>query len=200
MVQFNGTADTVVPNSIDWRTKGAVTDVKNQGRCGSCWAFSSTGSLEGQHFVKTGKLVALSEQNLIDCSRFYGSRGCQGGWMQQAFTYVQRNRGIDTEELYPYRGVNGFCRYNSRNSTAAIKGVVSIPEGNEDKLKEAIGTVGPVSVSIDASHASFQHYANGIYHESNCNAQNLDHAVLAVGYGTDDKGNDYYLVKNSWGQ
>lgn len=140
---FNGTAGAIVPTSIDWRKRGAVTDVKNQGRCGSCWSFSSTGALEAHHFLKTNKLVSLSEQNLIDCSRSYGSKGCNGGWMQQAFAYVQRNGGIDTEESYPYRGVNGFCRYNSRNSGATVRGSVSIPEGNEDKLKEAIGTVGP---------------------------------------------------------
>lgn len=120
--------------------------------------------------------------------------------MHQAFNYVQRNGGLDTEDSYPYRATTGFCRYNSRNLGAKITGAVSIPQGDEQKLMEALGSVGPVSVSIDASHPSFQHYASGVYQEHNCNAQNVDHAVLAVGYGTDCKGNDYYLIKNSWGK
>lgn len=120
--------------------------------------------------------------------------------MHEAFNCVQQNGGIDTEQSYPYRASNGFCRYSPRNSGARIRGAVSIPEGDEQKLTEAIGTVGPVSVTIDASHESFQHYHSGIYHERSCSERNIDHAILAVGYGTDDKGNDYYLVKNSWGQ
>lgn len=120
--------------------------------------------------------------------------------MHEAFNYVQQNGGIDTEQSYPYRASNGFCRYSPRNSGARIRGAVSIPEGDEQKLTEAIGTVGPVSVTIDASHESFQHYHSGIYHERSCSERNIDHAILAVGYGTDDKGNDYYLVKNSWGR
>lgn len=118
--------------------------------------------------------------------------------MHQAFNYVQLNGGIDTESSYPYRAVTGFCRYDPRHSGARIRGAVSIPQGDEEQLTQALGTVGPVSVSIDASHQSFQHYASGVYLEQNCNAQNVNHAVLVVGYGTDDKGN-YYLIKNSWG-
>lgn len=196
---FNGTMATDIPDAIDWREKGAVTSVKNQGRCGSCWSFSTTGALEGQKFMKTGNLVPLSEQNLIDCSRSYGNQGCRGGWMDQAFTYVQRNGGIDTEESYPYQGTEGICRYNQRNVGAQVQGIVDIPEADENRLKEAIATVGPVSVAIDASNESFRHYSSGIYKESNCNPHTLDHGVLAVGYGTDNNGNDYYIVKNSWG-
>lgn len=176
-----------------------MTDVKDQGRCGSCWSFSSTGSLEGHHFIKTGQLVSLSEQNLIDCSGMYGNRGCNGGWMDQAFTYIQNNGGIDTEDSYPYRAVQGICRYNQRNSGATCSGYVDIPEGDEDKLREAIGTIGPVSIGIDASNESFRHYSSGVYVEENCKTNYTDHGVLAVGYGTDRSGNDYYIVKNSWG-
>lgn len=197
--QFNGTTGVQIPDSIDWRERGAVADIKNQGRCGSCWAFSTTGSIEGQHFIKTGSLKRLSEQNLIDCSTSYGNNGCQGGWTDQAFTYIKRNGGIDTEESYPYQAANGICRYNRQNSGAMITGFMDIPTGDEEKLKEALATVGPISIAIDSSHDSFRHYASGVYTEPNCDPQKLCHAILAVGYGTDANGNDYYIVKNSWG-
>lgn len=173
--------------------------MKDQGRCGSCWSFSATGALESHHFIKTGQLVTLSEQNLIDCTRSYGNQGCRGGWMDSAFSYVQHNGGIDTEDSYPYRARDGVCRYNRRNSGATATGHVDIPGGDEDKLKEAIGSIGPVSVGIDASNESFRHYSSGIYKEDKCKTNYTDHGILAVGYGTDGNGNDYYIVKNSWG-
>lgn len=188
-----------LPDSMDWREKGCVTPIKDQSQCGSCWAFSATGSLECQHFRKSGKLVSLSEQNLIDCSTSYGNKGCNGGEVDQAFQYIKENGGIDTEESYPYEGTEGPCRYDPSDIGATVSGYVDLPEGDEEKLKEVVAQTGTVSVAIDASHGSFQSYSSGIYDEPDCSTSNLDHAVLVVGYGSQD-GADYWLVKNSWGE
>lgn len=198
-VTFISLANIELPKSVDWRLKGAVSGVKDQGHCGSCWSFSSTGALEGQHFRKSGVLISLSEQNLMDCSTTYGNNGCNGGLMDNAFQYIKDNGGIDTEKTYPYEGIDDTCRYKPENSGATDKGFVDIPEADEDKMKQVVATIGPVSVAIDASHESFQFYAEGVYYEPECDSQNLDHGVLVVGYGTDETGGDYWIMKNSWG-
>ncbi|XP_061165783.1 procathepsin L-like [Saccostrea echinata] len=188
-----------LPDTVDWREKGYVTEVKNQGQCGSCWAFSTTGSLEGQHFKSTNKLVSLSEQNLVDCSKPEGNKGCQGGLMDKAFNYIEKNKGIDTEQSYPYHAKNGKCHFDASNVGATEKSHKDIKKGSEDDLQQAVATIGPISVGIDASHGSFQLYSRGVYNEPRCSSKKLDHGVLVVGYGTEGK-KDYWLVKNSWGK
>uniref|UniRef100_A0A8P4G1R3 Cathepsin S, ortholog 2, tandem duplicate 2 n=1 Tax=Dicentrarchus labrax TaxID=13489 RepID=A0A8P4G1R3_DICLA len=195
---FAGTTGADVPDTMDWREKGCVTSVKMQGSCGSCWAFSAAGALEGQLAKTTGKLVDLSPQNLVDCSTKYGNHGCNGGFMHQAFQYVIDNQGIDSDASYPYTGRNGECRYNSKFRAANCSQYSFLPEGDEGALKEALANIGPISVAIDATRPTFTFYRSGVYNDPNC-SQKVNHGVLAVGYGTLD-GQDYWLVKNSWGK
>ena len=169
------------------------------GQCGSCWAFSAVASLEGQHFKASGKLVSLSEQNLVDCSQAQGNQGCNGGMMDQAFTYIKVNNGIDTEESYPYKAVDQTCKFNASDVGATDTGFIDITSGNEEDLETAIATVGPISAAIDSSHSSFQLYKNGIYNEPDCSSTQLDHGVTVVGYGADSSGAKFYIVKNMWG-
>ena len=187
------------PTSIDWRIKGAVTAVKDQGECGSCWAFSATGALEGMQFIKTKKLPNLSEQNLMDCTNGYGNLGCDGGSSAYAFEYVRDNRGINTQQSYPYTVTNGAtCNYKSQSIGATCSGLVDLPEGDEASLLAAVGTKGPVSVALDTSSPEFRSYADGVYTDSACTTTNLDHGMLVVGYGV-YRNVPVWLLKNSWG-
>ncbi|XP_036828496.1 cathepsin K isoform X2 [Oncorhynchus mykiss] len=187
-----------LPRSIDYRKKGMVTPVKNQLSCGSCWAFSSAGALEGQLAKTTGKLIDLSPQNLVDCVT--ENNGCGGGYMTNAFEYVEENGGIDTEEAYPYLGQDEQCVYNASGMGAQCRGFKEIPEGDEQALTKAVAKVGPVAVGIDATLSTFQFYQRGVYYDPNCNKDDINHAVLAVGYGQTAKGEKFWIVKNSWSE
>ncbi len=205
---------TAPPPSVDWRTKGLVAEVKNQGQCGSCWAFSTVASLEGQHAKKTGKLVSLSEQNLVDCVKGIKlanetdtcCNGCNGGLMDDAFEYLKekQNGGIDTEAAYPYKGRDGTCSFATSSVGATISSFVDVPAGDEDALLDAVATVGPISVAVDAS-IGWQFYFGGILKPVLCSSKqgHMDHGVTVVGYGTADvngTSTDYWIVKNSWGK
>lgn len=183
------------PASVDWTTKGAVTPIKNQQQCGSCWAFSTTGSVEGAWFLSNGTLVSLSEQQLVDCSDAEGNQGCNGGLMDQGFQYIIDNKGITTEDAYPYTAQDGTCQSQGKPVAATISSFVDVPANSETALESAIAQQ-PVSVAVEADQDVFQFYTGGVM-TSTCGTA-LDHGVLAVGYGT-DAGQDYYLVKNSWG-
>lgn len=182
-----------VPDTVDWRSRGAVTPVKNQGQCGSCWSFSATGAIEGAWAISKGQLVSLSEQQLVDCSKRYGNMGCNGGLMDAAFQY-EIDTGACTEASYPYQGVDGSC--HSCNPVVKISGCVDVPSRNQVLLKEAV-SIGPVSVAIEADTRYFQFYSGGILSSSTCGT-NLDHGVLIVSYGAEN-GAKYWTVKNSWG-
>lgn len=197
--QFNYQETSTLPSFVDWREKGAVTPVKDQGQCGSCWSFSTTGAVEGA-WALNNSLLSLSEQNLLDCSRGYGNMGCHGGLMDNAFKYIIDNKGIDTEASYPYEETSSFrCKYKTSNIGAKITDYKDVTSGSESALQNAVAFHGPVSVAIDASQTSFQLYKGGVYYEPNCSSKTLDHGVLVVGYGTGSQG-DYWIVKNSWGE
>ena len=189
-----------IPPSYDWRIPGAVTRVKDQGICGSCWSFGTTGTLEGSYFIKHGKLVPLSEQALVDCSWGYGNNGCDGGESETSYKWILHQGCIPSEMSYgQYLMQDGFCHADEAECGASISNWYNTPEGNVTALVYAIYEHGPISVAIDASHLSFSFYSHGVYYEPKCgnSLDDLDHQVLAIGYGSLN-GEAYFLVKNSW--
>ena len=194
---------TALPTSVDWRTKGAVTPVKDQGQCGSCWSFSSTGTLEGAYAIKNGNLVSFSEQELVDCSNIKngGSNlGCNGGNMQPTLDWIGKNGGLCTEQAYPYVSgttkTAGTCQKScSLVSGSAVIKSYAVAANSDTAMMTALSLV-PVSIAIEADQSTFQLYKSGVF--TGACGTTLDHGVLLVGYGS-ASGEDYYIMKNSWG-
>ncbi|KAJ4709107.1 Cysteine protease [Melia azedarach] len=191
----HNTHHVVVPSTLDWRAKGAVTPVKSQGsKCGSCAIFSAVSAVEGISKIRTGKLVSLSEQQILDCSK---PDGCKGSSMEDVFKYIIKNRGLTTEQIYPYQQKKRGCnRQKGAKIAAKIKSYKRVA-ATEGALLEAVA-MQPVSVGIDANEHSFKFYKGGVYNGP-CGTR-IDHAVTVVGYGTTKQGMKYWLVKNSWGK
>jgi cathepsin H len=190
-----------IPASVDWRQMGVVTPVKNQGKCGSCWTFSTTGAMESHWAIRTQKgLPLLSEQQLVDCAGAFNNFGCNGGLPSQAFEYIMYNGGITSEDQYPYTAVDGTCLKNFTNVAYAKGGSNNITYLDEFSLQHAVAFEGPVSIAFQVI-TGFKDYTGGVYSSPLCSnlPSMVNHAVLAVGYGVASDGEEYYIVKNSWG-
>jgi len=186
-------------DEVDWRTKGCVNEIKDQGQCGSCWAFSTIQSIEGCYAAQNGKLYSLSEKQLVDCCT--ACSGCDGGLMTSAMDWVikHENGGFMGEDDYPYKPQEGQCKFDASKVKFTIIGYKEIAEGSESDLAAKCASQGPIAIAIDASNWSFQMYSGGIYDESACSPYNLDHGVGCVGYGKEGS-KQYWIVRNSWGE
>jgi len=202
-------SNTSLPSSVDWRTKGLVNAVKNQEQCGSCWAFSTVVSYEGQVAKQSGNLISFSEQNLVDCVKGQTvpgesqscCDGCQGGLMDYAFAYMMSKQGgkDDTESSYRYTAADGTCKFSTSSTRGAVPVTKyhDIAKGNENDLKDAVANVGPISVAVDAN-MGWQFYSGGVFKPLLCNKEKLNHGVAVVGYGSEGSDN-YWIIRNSWG-
>jgi len=177
-----------VPASLDWRTKSGVSPVKDQGQCGSCWAFSTIAYLESQSLIKNQKALTYSEQQLVDCDHL-GDQGCNGGLMQTALKYIQQN-GVESDQSYPYKARGQTCAYNKSLTIATVSDIKCYEAVNTTTLQGYVANVGPVSIAVDAT--SFQRYSSGVM---NCSGTSLNHGVLLVGYTENS-----WIIKNSWGK
>ncbi|MFS7910972.1 putative chymopapain protein [Helianthus anomalus] len=185
-----------IPPAIDWRTRNAVTPPKDQGKCGGCWAFSTVVSIEGINAIKTGELVSLSEQQLIDCADGL-NQGCSGGIMEPAFIFIQEHGGITTEKNYPWTFKDGICDpAKIRHPLITIDGFEDVPECNEEALMKAVANQ-PISAAVEANGHDFQFYYQGVF-TGQCGVD-VNHAIAIVGYGETPEGMKYWIVKNSWG-
>lgn len=194
----NHYANGNAPDSMDHRLLGAVTGVKDQAQCGSCWSFAATGSAEGQYYKSTGELPSMSEQNLLDCALNWGCNG--GGRSDIALEYIESD-GVNSEASYPYYAHQYSCAQSSSDTTYYCSGCIYTAVGDESDLKDAVGNEAPVAIAIDASPLHFMFYRSGIIDDPTCGTDypDINHAVLAVGYDTNSLGEKYWIVKNSWG-
>ncbi|CAG7873169.1 unnamed protein product [Brassica rapa] len=193
--RYQNVSSDALPVSVDWRKKGAVTPIKDQGLCGSCWAFSAVAAIEGVAQIKKGKLISLSEQELVDCDTNDG--GCMGGLMDTAFNYTITIGGLTSESNYPYKSTNGTCNFNkTKHIATSIKGFEDVPANDEKALMKAVAHH-PVSIGIAGGDIGFQFYSSGVF-SGECTTH-LDHGVTAVGYGRSKNGLKYWILKNSWG-
>ncbi|EOA22120.1 hypothetical protein CARUB_v10002678mg [Capsella rubella] len=198
--RYKTSAGDVLPKSVDWRREGAVTEVKDQGHCRSCWAFSTVGAVEGLNKIVTGELITLSEQDLINCNK--ENNGCGGGKIETVYEFIMNNGGLGTDKDYPYKACNGVCdgRLKENNKNIMIDGYENLPANEEFALMKAVAHQ-PVAAVIDSSNREFQLYESGVF-DGTCGTK-LNHGVVVVGYGTEN-GRDYWLVKNSrgntWGE
>jgi cathepsin H len=189
------------PDKIDWRDKNAVTAVKNQGSCGSCWTFSATGAVESANILKGHKMTQFAEQQLVDCAGGFKNNGCNGGLPSQAFQYLMWQGGQNLESTYKYTARDGSCKFKKADIGVVVTDEKNITQGDEASMGDAVGNVGPVSVCYQVS-SDFRNYKSGVYDSTKCKNGPMDvnHAVLAVGYDTDSKSSKpYWIIKNSWG-
>ncbi len=184
-------------DSVDWRSQGAVVNVKDQGQCGSCWAFSTVANIESQNFIKHGNLIALSEQQLVDCDD-NGDQGCNGGLMENAFEYLTNNGGIMLQKDYPYTARNGKCKFSKAKVAVTLNGFNKLDSTDEDEIATFLASNGPLSIAVNAD--PLQYYDSGVIDvdESECDPQGLDHGVTLVGYGVSGS-QKFWIVRNSWG-
>jgi len=200
---WSNTIDMTAPINIDWRTKGIITPVKNQGMCGSCWTFGAAETLESYWALATKKLIVLSEQQILDCTPnpndCGGTGGCGGGTVELAWGQIGAMGGLSSEASYPYvsgGGLNQSCQMNQFHPIAKISGYVNLPSNLLAPTLNYLATKGPLAISVDAS--SWSSYSSGVFDGCNQANPDLDHVVQLVGAGTDPSYGDYWLVRNSW--
>jgi cathepsin F len=194
--QFLSFLEGTAPESFDWRDKNAVGPVKNQGHCGSCWAFSAVGNLEGLHAIKTGKIISLAEQQLVDCDK--KSHGCRGGYMEYAFDSIKETGGLMSTQDYEYHAKQGTCHFEPTKSVLKVKDRIVKGDMNEEEMKEFLFTTGPLAIALNAEPLHF--YEGGVLDQDaeECDPMGLNHGITLVGYGNEN-GKDYWIAKNSWG-
>lgn len=198
-VMFEVAENVEAPLSFDWRDHGVVSGVKNQQTCGCCYAIASVDSIESQIMMKTGKLLNLSVQEIIDCAGDYETFGCYGGIKHRVYDYIIDKKGLSLSADYPFEGVQSECKHSKFNQTPVhLKTYFYLPSNDEELLKHAVYKSGPISVSIDIDHESFMRYSSGVFNEPNCTTA-PNHALLLVGYGREN-GKDFWILKNSFGE